>query len=340
MKRERQFYVLSLLLFCTTAGAELKVIADLGGRDASPFFEAINRQPPVPASVVPSPSFPQGEAAMLPVSTPEMSPGEVVARRLQLPGIGALFLVGDDAHSRTWLQMNAAVLRERKAAGMVVNVADESSLRVLRELAPGVVMVPASGSVLARRLQISHYPVLTACLVLSLLAVVLGPALWRSRRKKACVRTRRHQRYRATASRVMKRLNELQGDARRLKYLRKISPYVFEELLLLAFEQQGMPVIRNPSYSGDGGLDGQVVINGERWLIQAKRYGRTIRPAHIDAFGELLRRKGCRGFFIHTGRTGNISRARLTLWPDIELISGQRLLQLLNGTLLSNKGRS
>ncbi|EQB6624203.1 PFL_4695 family integrating conjugative element protein, partial [Escherichia coli] len=47
-----------------------------------------------------------------------------------------------------------------KAAGMVVNVADESSLRVLRELAPGVVMVPASGSVLARRLQISHYPVL------------------------------------------------------------------------------------------------------------------------------------------------------------------------------------
>ncbi|EMW0342817.1 integrating conjugative element protein [Escherichia coli] len=160
MKRERQFYVLSLLLFCTTVGAELKVIADLGGRDASPFFEAINRQPPVPASVVLSPSFPQGEAAMLPVSTPEMSPGEVVARRLQLPGIGALFLVGDDAHSRTWLQMNAAVLRERKAAGMIVNVADESSLRVLRELAPGVVMVPASGSVLARRLQISHYPVL------------------------------------------------------------------------------------------------------------------------------------------------------------------------------------
>ncbi len=94
----------------------------------------------------------------------------------------------------------------------------------------------------------------------------------------------------------MKRLNELQGDARRLKYLRKISPYVFEELLLLAFEQQGMPVIRNPSYSGDGGLDGQVVIGGECWLIQAKRYGRTIRPAHIDAFGELLRRKGCRGF--------------------------------------------
>ena len=160
MKRERLFYVLSLLLFCTTAGAELKVIADLGGRDASPFFEAINRQPPVPASVMPSPSFPQGEAAMLPVSTPEMSPGEVVARPLQLPGIGALFLVGDDAYSREWLQKNAAALRARHAAGMVVNVADENGLRTLRELAPGVAMAPASGSALARRLQLKSYPVL------------------------------------------------------------------------------------------------------------------------------------------------------------------------------------
>lgn len=30
--------------------------------------------------------------------------------------------------------------------------------------------------------------------------------------------------------------------------------------------------------------------------------------------------------------------ARLTLGPDIELVSGQRLLKLLNGTLLTDKG--
>ncbi|EIA9097383.1 restriction endonuclease, partial [Escherichia coli] len=121
------------------------------------------------------------------------------------------------------------------------------------------------------------------------------------------------------------------------KYLRKINPYVFEELLLLAFERRGMRVIRNSRYSGDGGLDGQVLIDGERWLIQAKRYGRTIRPSHIDDFGELLRREGCRGFFVHTGRTGPASRARLVLWPDIELVSGQRLLKLLNGRLLTGE---
>lgn len=38
MKRERQFYVLSLLLFCTTAGAELKVIADLAAGMPAPFL--------------------------------------------------------------------------------------------------------------------------------------------------------------------------------------------------------------------------------------------------------------------------------------------------------------
>lgn len=43
---------------------------------------------------------------------------------------------------------------------MVVNVADENGLRTLRELAPGVAMAPASGSVLARRLQLKSYPVL------------------------------------------------------------------------------------------------------------------------------------------------------------------------------------
>lgn len=139
-------------------------------------------------------------------------------------------------------------------------------------------------------------PVLMVCLVFCLLAVLLMLILRGGGRKQKCARTRRHQRYRATAARVLVRLKTLPGDAHRLKYLRKINPYVFEELLLLALTQQGMTVIHNPCYSGDGGLDGQVIINGERWLIQAKRYGRTIRPAHIDAFGELLRREGCRGF--------------------------------------------
>ncbi|HBD1844113.1 TPA: restriction endonuclease [Salmonella enterica] len=147
--------------------------------------------------------------------------------------------------------------------------------------------------------------------------------------EKASVR--RHRRYRACAERVLQRLPLLDGDGQRLTYLRKINPYVYEELLLLAFERQGMTVIRNKSYSGDGGFDGQVFINNERWLIQAKRYSRPIVPEHIREFAALLAQERCRGLFIHTGRTGDKSRALLRVYSDITIISGERLLKLLAG---------
>lgn len=142
---------------------------------------------------------------------------------------------------------------------------------------------------------------------------------------------RRHRRYRAAAARVLQRLPQLGGDGQRLAYLRKINPFVFEELLLLAFERHGYAVIRNTSYSGDGGLDGQVIIGDQKYLIQAKRYGRAITPSHIKSFGALLRHHHCQGFFIHTGRTGQLSRALLQNHPHVHLVSGQKLLALLAG---------
>lgn len=150
-------------------------------------------------------------------------------------------------------------------------------------------------------------------------------------RRTASARTRRHRRYRETAQRVLMRLPELSSDGARLNYLRKINPYVFEELLLLALEKQGLDVIRNHTYSGDGGLDGQVFIDGKCWLIQAKRYSRSISPQHVREFGELLAREGCGGFFIHTGRTGSKSVNDLRCWRTIQLVSGHRLLNLLTG---------
>ncbi|EMF4314408.1 restriction endonuclease [Salmonella enterica] len=149
--------------------------------------------------------------------------------------------------------------------------------------------------------------------------------------RRAGARGRRHRRYRQTAERVLTRLPQLASDGARLNYLRRINPYVFEELLLLALENQGLKVIRNPSYSGDGGLDGQVFIAGKRWLIQARRYSRSISPQHIRDFGELLACENCCGFFIHTGRTGRKSRDGLQTYPQVRLVSGQRLLHLLAG---------
>ncbi|AEF43443.1 integrating conjugative element protein, PFL_4695 family [Serratia sp. AS12] len=157
------FLLFGLSLVTTAALANLNVIADVGGEDASPYFEGVNRQEGAQSSPVvpPAPASPADtEAAVLPVATPELTPGDVADRPLQLPGIGALFIVGDDDASRIWLQVNAEQLKSRHAAGLVVNVSNQPALQVLRELALGVPMAPASGSELARRLQLAHYPVL------------------------------------------------------------------------------------------------------------------------------------------------------------------------------------
>lgn len=147
----------AFIVFSPAAFADLNVIADLGGQSTQAIFEAVNRQdtPPVTAAVPE-----QGEAAMLPVITPELTPGNVTPRTLQLPGIGALFIIGDDSYSRQWLKQNARQLAARNAAGLIVNVESMASLVALRDLAPGLQLAPSSGSELARRLQLSHYPVL------------------------------------------------------------------------------------------------------------------------------------------------------------------------------------
>lgn len=153
--------LLAGMLFPFSGHCALKVIADLGGQSTTDYFSAINRQPsgampsPAPAAVSPA-----SEAEMLPVSTPELTPGKVLPRQLNLPGVGALFLVGDDVLSRAWLKTNLSRLRQLHAVGMIVNVQNASDVASLRALAPGLTMAPASGSSLARRLQLEHYPVL------------------------------------------------------------------------------------------------------------------------------------------------------------------------------------
>ncbi len=113
--------------------------------------------------------------------------------------------------------------------------------------------------------------------------------------------------------------------------LRAMDPLAFEELLLEAFEQRGNPVIRNRRYTGDGGVDGEVIVEGVRFLIQAKRYRETIRPEHVRAFAALCVSRGRRGLFIHTGRTGSASLDALAAAPGVEIISGNNLLELLTG---------
>lgn len=166
-------------------------------------------------------------------------------------------------------------------------------------------------------------------LLLAMLFVILSVFLFKRYRIPF------HHRWRRRQARTM--CEQLRGPDRDqpagLHYarLRAMDPLAFEELLLEAFERRGYRVIRNRRYTGDGGVDGEVVIDGEHWLIQAKRYRETIRPEHVRDFAMLCATRRRRGMFIHTGRTGGMSRTVALGAEGIEIVSGQRLLALLTG---------
>ncbi|CFQ34421.1 integrating conjugative element protein [Yersinia bercovieri] len=152
------FSVLVLGITSFTTKADLTVVADLGGQSTADYFEGINNQSETTA--------PQGELSalipmtVLPVRTPEMLPDKVKAKVLSLPGMRPMFLVGDDNLSRRWLLQHRDALGALNAVGLVVNVVNEGALSHLKKHAPELELLPVSGSDLARRLGLSHYPVL------------------------------------------------------------------------------------------------------------------------------------------------------------------------------------
>ncbi|MCC8534674.1 restriction endonuclease [Xanthomonas phaseoli] len=177
------------------------------------------------------------------------------------------------------------------------------------------------------------WPELSAIVVTLLILAALAI----SRALRPSARERRHRRRQDQARRVLEKINTIPLMPQRLAYLRKIDPLTFEELLLEAFERRGYSVERNTHYTGDGGIDGAVVINDTRYLLQAKRYGKHINRAHIVAFAQLLEARGCRGIFIHTGRTGAGARDLASINPNLTIISGQRLLDFLNSGRLDRE---
>lgn len=160
---------------------------------------------------------------------------------------------------------------------------------------------------------------LGALIALAVLARCLAPS----------ARALRHRTRRRQARKALRQLRRLRGLPARLAFLRSINPYAFEELLLSAFQRRGARIYRNRSYSGDGGADGALSYQGRFFLLQAKRYRGHISPRDILRFARLLERRGCHGFFCHTGRTGASARALAAQHPCLTILSGPALLQLL-----------
>ena len=131
----------------------------------------------------------------------------------------------------------------------------------------------------------------------------------------------RHRRNIRQARRVLKTLRGMPSDRGILNYLKKINPYVFEELVLELFHEAGWAVWRSPSYSGDGGWDGQIHHPGYgRCLIQSKRYTNAISAQHVRSFVHIVGKKRW-GFFVHCG-THSLPVQRMIQGSRVRLVSG------------------
>lgn len=142
----------------------------------------------------------------------------------------------------------------------------------------------------------------------------------------------RHRRNIERSRTLLAQLRGFAGEGRQgrmIAYLRRIDPLVFEETVLTAFEAIGYKVVRNRRYTGDGGVDGHVIIDGRRVPIQAKRYAAHIDHEHVRAFSRHAERVGL-GLFIHTGRTGE-GAWDARRGTAVQIISGQRLVALIDG---------
>lgn len=157
-------------------------------------------------------------------------------------------------------------------------------------------------------------------------------------RRRRQVLERRHARFQASARHALAAIEQIgprENPGRLFAYLRKVPPLVFEEMILTALDERGHPIERSARYTGDGGADGAFSLQGHAWLIQAKRYASAVNPAHVREFDALCRRKGARGLFVHTGRTGPMSRDAERQAHALRILSGQDLVALFAGDKIS-----
>lgn len=129
------------------------------------------------------------------------------------------------------------------------------------------------------------------------------------------------------ALKILSKIRMFEHDGQVVAYLKKIDPYVFEEMVVQLFKEAGFWIWLTPSYSGDGGLDGKAYHPSSGWcFIQSKRYGRAIRTQHVHAFVGLVGKK--RGCFVHSGTSTDAIRMQLKN-SRVRMLSGSLLVSCI-----------
>jgi len=161
------------LCWVGSAYAAPVVIYDSGNSlSLIPYFKAIKlhadnqtQHPPaapVPANTPVTPSERQQILAkVLPVRTPELTPGLVSPKAIQLPAmLRPVFIIGADSLSVQWLQKHRQQLQGLNAKGLVVNVETATQLAALKQQLLPLDIAAISGASYAKQFALSHYPVL------------------------------------------------------------------------------------------------------------------------------------------------------------------------------------
>jgi hypothetical protein len=113
-----------------------------------------------------------------------------------------------------------------------------------------------------------------------------------------------------------------------LDELRRLSPPRFEDEVARMFQRLGYAVQQTP-YSNDQGRDAILHKNGEKYLVECKRYQGTVGRPEIQKFhSAIIFENAKRGFFVTTGdfTPGGAQYAKDL---PIELINGTRLLHYI-----------
>lgn len=133
------------------------------------------------------------------------------------------------------------------------------------------------------------------------------------------------------AQRRLSTMQSMEPGPGLFRYVRKIDPFIFEEMLLFAFQTYGCEITRNARYTGDNGVDGQFEYKGRRYLIQAKNYAGYIRTSDIQSLGDQSHQNDAKGVFVHTGKTRRVAWS-VASQRNVILISGNSVMGLLLGT--------
>jgi len=117
-----------------------------------------------------------------------------------------------------------------------------------------------------------------------------------------------------------------------ISQLRLFNPFLFEEILLNCCKKYGYCVLPKKGFTKDNGIDGCFSYLGRFYVIQAKLYSGEGNPEHVTHLAEALKwHHATKGFLFHTGKASDEFRKAASLAENVEIISGQKLIDFLLG---------